>query len=418
MAYLMEKLQYETHRIRFTANADVRHELLEELRQGNGILKRYSEERPAQSRPLQRRSGRKRAMSPSLYGYWQHAKDLYRLIQEASSCSCRASHRAHITLRPHPNNREIEFRVLFTYAESITCQDPNGWDWKETRIILEPPSQPAVPTEPNPPVDVTLTTMDSTAIRVSWAASTLGTALLPMRPASTTPRITDLCATIATPPPDCSCLGVLGDSQNRYSIQLPNQQLLPKTTLEHVTLQDILASRSRIRLNRRQRYRIALAVASAYLQLHASPWLGPNCDKRDINFLFDPAKSTLYDEPRITRDFVTDHPQGSADHSIGALGITLLELVFDSVLEEYPLYSKNIPSDGRPTEWSDTMTAKQWCHGHAFDEEEDFANAILWCLKNSPTRGPIENDKDSAWRQELFDNVVEPLAVCCKRTFG
>ena len=410
------------------------------------MLKRFSEELPKQSRPIERRRGRRAAMSSSLYGYWQHAKDIYRLMQEASHCSCSASHHAHLTLQQYRKDQGVEFDVLFTYAKTIniTCQAPNAWDWKETRIKLETRTRPATPSQASPQSlavatsgSTNLTETSSAGSRrqnhgthgksaktVAWAESTIGStvqmALLPMKPTSRPPKIKDLCAIIANPPPDCSCLGVLQNSENAYSMQVPAQQQLPKTTLHHITLQEILAGRSKLTLHRRQRYQIALAVASAYLQLHASPWLGVNWNRRDIHFLFDPANSLLFDQPRVTRSFVTPQPQPqpqmTTDHSIGALGITLLELVFDKVLEKYENYPRYLPAGGSD-EWSDLTTAKQWCIGHAINEDEDFANVIQWCLNNSPIRSIKEGDDDRAWRRELFDNVVEPLTFCCRKAF-
>ena len=435
-------MQYQTFRISFISRTQEREKLLEEVVQGNVVLKRFSEELPRQSRPIERRRGRRAAMSASLFGYWQHAKDLYRLIQEASHCSCSASHHAHLALQQYRKDQGVEFEVLFTYEKNIdiTCRAQNAWDWKETRITLEPRTRPATPSQAGPQslaIDTfSATNHTETSLArssrkshgtnakstktVSWAESTIEStvqmALLPMKPTSKSPKIHDLCATIANQPPDCSCLGVLENGKNAFSVKVPAQQRLPKTTLQYITLQEMLAGRGRLTLHRRQRYQIALAVASAYLQLHASPWLGVNWDRKDIHFLFDPATSLLYEEPRVTRDFVTPQSQATTDHSIGALGITLLELVFDKVLEKYENYSKYLPAGGSD-EWSDLITAKQWCVGHAINEDEDFANVIQWCLNNSPTRTIMDEDDDRAWRRELFDNVVEPLTFCCRKAF-
>lgn len=430
----MEKMQFETHRIRFTISSDQREKSIEELRYGNWRLKRYFDDTPAKmSTSGSRRRRHKGAMSPALYGYWQHAKDLYRLLQSASSCTCRASHRAHLTLQQHQTDSNIEFNVLFTFTDNVTCQASSGWDFKQTMVFLESTG------DHNAPSNLSATTPSGASNssqtsrihlspgqptdqsrgkkRVTWANSSKDRIPPPSRPPSPGPKIYDLCATIASLQPHTTHVGVLEEGHKKYAIQLPGQQQSRSTVLEHISLQQILTDSSRARLSRRQRYTIALAIASAYLQLHASPWLDKKWDKSNIKFLFDPMQSALFDEPRITRDLVTPQAQVHDDHSIGALGITLLELTFGDVLERYPLYSSSVPAGGA-TEWSDAMIAKQWCINQAFDEEEVFANVIHWCLQNSPVRGLKGRDKDREWRQQLFENVVDPLRTCCRETFG
>ena len=410
-----------------------RQELLEELRQGNESLRQLATEQPSYSRPLPGR--RKAAMSPSLYKYWQHARDLYRLLQNASSCSCRASHRAHLALRQHHTKRGIEFEVLFTYAENITCQGPNAWDWKETKITWEtraqsesyssssPPTTAANVPSSNKPQTATVPRLSISAPgrhgqrqrRVAWADAIIDTALLPMRPMSPSPPISDLCKAIASLAPSCSCLGVLEQDSDRYFIQVSDQPTLPRAALEHITLQEILAKQKRLLDTRRQRYQIALSIASAYLQLHGSEW-ATAWNKGEIFFLFEPVKASLCNDPRISRDLVSSRQQEPLDHSIGVLGITLLEVFYGSVLEEYPMYQRNVPAAG-PTVSSDVQTAKLWCVNHASNEDENFAYVIEWCLGKSPRRTVTDIELDRDWRRELYNNVVEPLTLCYKNNF-
>lgn len=406
--------------MRFTLNASKRDELLADIRVRNQHLVRFSGESPAPVNMLERRKARKKAAMPQhLYHYWQHAKDLYHQLLAVSACRCQASHHAHLTLQQHHAGSEVEFSVLFTFAESITCQTAAGWRWKETRITLEDQhysSRSSVPNIVHNIRPVPSIRIAGAAQSISYQGAMTGLPLGSMN-TSASPPITNLCSTMADSSAPSPFLGNLRQGQKEYSVRLPDTGQLPATSLQPVALRDILAGRSTTRLNRQQRYKLALTTASAYLQLHASPWLGANWSQRAIYLLFDSAQSSFLEQPRIARDFVTPDSQGPADHSIGALGIVLLELVFGKPLEQYALYSRHLTSQG-PTEWSDTSAALRWCVEEAFAEEKTFADVIEWCLKQSPMRGTMDEDRDRSWRLELFENVVEPLAVCCKETFG
>ncbi len=54
----------------------------------------------------------------------------------------------------------------------------------------------------------------------------------------------------------------------------------------------------------------------------------------------------------------------------------------------------------------------QWCDRHANDEAgPEFAEAIKRCLRNPTLRG-VGANKQQAWREDLWTQVVEPLQYC------
>jgi len=54
----------------------------------------------------------------------------------------------------------------------------------------------------------------------------------------------------------------------------------------------------------------------------------------------------------------------------------------------------------------------KWCDRHANDEAgPEFAEAIKRCLRNPTLRG-VGANKEQAWREDLWTQVVKPLHYC------
>ena len=228
--------------------------------------------------------------------------------------------------------------------------------------------------------------------------------------------ITDLCTTLASLQANSSTLGCLRDTDHRYFIYPLAEAEGKDASLGTVTLEDLLSKKSLIRLTRRQRYSIALTIASSHLQFHDSPWVGRQWEKKDVLFHVQNENVLLTDEPYISKDFPTtpSSPQSSYnidDHGIPTLGIILLELSFDTPLEEHGFRRNFLTLDGEPNPWLDLAAAMQWCDRYAIDEiGQELARVIDWCLRNRMTR--LSGGHEQAWREELFTMVVEPLQNC------
>lgn len=108
------------------------------------------------------------------------------------------------------------------------------------------------------------------------------------------------------------------------------------------------------KLSRQQRLQIAVTLASSVLQLHNSPWLSENWDKRDIYFFsngLDSDNRPLISDAYVSRSF---WPPGSprptnksakattedflssqiVNKTLFALGIVLIELCLNKTLED------------------------------------------------------------------------------------
>ena len=428
-------MEFEWHRIKFSLNRKKRAGLLANLTTCNQWLERYMIASRGFESSGKTRIVRNTPMPKCLLHFWQHARDLYQLVQQAWSCTCSTSHSTDLLLRDYRDPHKIEFKILFIFAENITTQHSGAWDWKESDVAAlernEPQAQVTVDEAMNNPVGGTRMPSSSglrppsrvrrdrgvQGVRFTDQAvpTTNMVASLPLQAQPALPKITDLCTHLAKIGPHDTQLGMLGSDSSGYSVYLPRQKILSKPELRHVTLDEILRGPMRFNLSRRQRYTIALAIASSYVQLHASPWIWARWSKCDIYLLYDSSNSVFYEQPRISRKMskqlsLSPEPQ---DRSLVSLGIMLLELAFGQALEHNRFRLKHPTLNANSDHYLDAAAAKEWCESQAEEDHPHFAEPVLWCLGHATSRMKMDLDNDT-WRTDLFNNVVRPISLCCK----
>ena len=235
------------------------------------------------------------------------------------------------------------------------------------------------------------------------------------------PEIADLCQTLNhNHPSEHKCLGVLNHNENCYALHPVNTPEGSLEISERVALKDILDKKAGINLTRRQRYSIAVAVASSQIQLQSTPWLQSKWDNAEIIFFRDKSKpdKILIDQPRLSRDITHNNetpPESPSnnDRSIITLGILLLELCFGATLESHPIRAKYPPVDGPQKAYIDLAAALEWNEQVNEEAGPEFANAINWCLKSNGS-----NTASDDLRFELYENVVKPLQECHQHLLG
>jgi hypothetical protein len=156
-----------------------------------------------------------------------------------------------------------------------------------------------------------------------------------------------------------------------------------------ITLDHILSHDFEGHLSRRQRYLIALLVASSVGQLQSTPWLLTGLCKEDIIFFPSNDDSPIipYGEPFIRQGFPHSHTHlPSTDFSVNdcnfySLGILLLELCFGCRLEDHHLYKKHPSTTDAATKHAfDVMAALKWSSSVSGEGGDDYATAVKWCF--------------------------------------
>jgi hypothetical protein len=192
------------------------------------------------------------------------------------------------------------------------------------------------------------------------------------------------------------------------------------------------------RPTRRQRYTLALILASSFLQHMDTRWLpAASWRKADIVFYSDgrPVPDDgqhgtggvrhvfRLDQPHLNRSMeipkgaASDGEDGDDDaassgspptviaQSLHQLGIVLLELCFGRPFEEQPCRRAWRAGDTEAERRGfDLLAAQRWqCE---VDEEAgaDYADAVEWCLGSQ--------HRADQWRQEMLRKVVQPLQRC------
>ena len=222
-------------------------------------------------------------------------------------------------------------------------------------------------------------------------------------------EIHDLCEVLCKSKEASNCLGVLRQEESFYAVHPATEQF---NTHESVSLKELLDQSSQVRLTRRQRYSIALALASSQVQLQSTPWLGSKWDKQQIVFFGHTSKpkTMLFDQPRLSREF--DHHKLSEtepenDRSITTLGILLLELCFGITLQNSVLRQKYPVVEGPSSHFLDLAAALEWSEQVLEEAGPEFAGAVSWCLKSNASSATSDE-----WRAELLEHVVKPLQQC------
>lgn len=243
--------------------------------------------------------------------------------------------------------------------------------------------------------------------------------LLPEQPNASfgiTQEISTLCVALSSE--EGSCCGFLRDDLQRFYISKLSHYVA-STSPSTVTLDQILTGDIQLRPTRKQRYGLALTLASSFLQLHDSMWLPTPFTKSNVFFKRDANDSrdlTLFplSKPYVHKKL--DNRGKATEPNIAIsevysdldqLGILLLELCFGKTLKSHPC-RKEWPEGGNAKEIAafDLLAARNWQSQVLEEAGSDFAEAVGWCLGGNRTT------TSERWRQEMSLKVIERLQRC------
>jgi hypothetical protein len=239
-------------------------------------------------------------------------------------------------------------------------------------------------------------------------------------------RIEDLCNTLAVCDETNSCLGYLSDEEHlHHELRSTKNGEMPIENCELIGLENLLASNNRSKLTRKQRYRLAVILASSILQLQTTPWLLDPLVKKNIFFCRN-GFNILSDQPYILHSLpsdksspITNQDQMSTQpispliirnttrNSLVHLGILLLELCFGQPIEKQTDLRDQYLMDGKAHNDTDFLTARDWVYAVGEEAGEEFEKAVKCCVQCN-FDGKLDW-RDMHFTESVYTAVVKPL---------
>ncbi|PGH04452.1 hypothetical protein AJ80_08505 [Polytolypa hystricis UAMH7299] len=417
-------IEYQKKRLKLSFGKHSREKLFDSL---NAQIKRLRTLLTIADETSDLRTGRKTSMVDSnISKLYDHAKNVHTLVMKAWGCACRHSHSIGLLLQ-YRTMYEALFQLLFEYGPRKHSQ-PSPWSLLGARVSVSQPDVAFIcPSSPEPSVASTPSKSTSRRVKLSEPQS----ATQRQSKNSTTPRMrqsvtwsdipptasgvskktdsVDLCEIFCGKQLSTDSLGVLKHEETLYNLQTITDQ----TDDAVLTLRQLLQKDSAYRLNRCQRYMIALTVASAHLYLQKTPWLSSRWSKGDIAFRENrTAKSITAQDAYLCRRVGEPMSQPTQPTDVGnfpfaCLGILLLELCWGIGLEDTAVYRECVPATGRWNIVLDIAAALAWSHDVEGEAGQEYAGAVSWCLRKTKLDG-------QKWRDEFMTSVIAPLELCCQ----
>ncbi|KAL6708129.1 hypothetical protein ACN47E_003313 [Coniothyrium glycines] len=412
-------------RIRFGMNKKTIRALLEELDDCNKELERFTEK---SERIETYRKTIKPSYAARLHRLQGFAKSLHSSLTLCWSCACKASHETSLQLQPRSelfaskakrvnDTAKTSFNVSFT----TTASGDNGmsWTWQaaEIRVDEESDDDTSLSPMPSPKPKMTKT--------VSFGSLPPYSVLDPSAPVRSLEEIKDLCASISQSYKKTPMIGFSLDNKNRlrgtYTVDsaeahAPSPELV---SLKELLGQSTAMHGKRTKLSKKERYSLALTLASSVLYLNSTPWLTDQWASEDIVF----QRTNLGSRPidfehpyvvsksvELLKPLTSTKARGFQNKNsvLLALAITLLELYFGTTADQYqesehgtidPSYHQN--------PWMLCSMAHEWAEDCQEDLSAAFLSAVRHCLRCFSDPGASLHDAE--FLQAAVEGIVLPL---------
>ncbi|GAP91059.1 hypothetical protein SAMD00023353_1502080 [Rosellinia necatrix] len=437
---------YQVYRLKFSNGEGTRKRLLDDLKEQNDRLEKLLRNSDTEARIISQRSSQIPSLADegSLCEFWRKATALFRAVSGSITCSCINAHKASILLQHsrHEQSREsdVHFLLLTKTQESWGCCMARIELARES--VIQPEAQMSRldegrdsdrkrkspmhwQSEENTSLKSALKIRyisklekEASFSKATTSVSFGGTITLTNKP------IMNLCKYLReheTKP------GYIIDDNYRYQIHPGESLTLPSNYV--VTLHQVIRGQTQsspLPFSRRQRYALALLLASSFVQLAESPWLSSHWSEDEVFFVrnTDQDYRLQIDQPRVCRGLEQPKPEpppsspSSPDDlrdSLSRLAITLLQLCFGSTLDAQS-YRREWPEGETKKEKAayDRLAALEWLNDVNEEAGQDYAKAISWCLVGSQT---LPGDR-SSWRREMVRSVIRPLDACHRYLLG
>ncbi|KAF2999365.1 hypothetical protein E8E13_006153 [Curvularia kusanoi] len=357
-------------RIRFGMSKKTIKALLEELNACNRELERFTEK-------SEKIETYRKAAKPSFASRLQRIQNYARSVHTSICWSCKS----------RLNVKKTSFRVSFS---SLRDGSKASWSWQPAEISVEEEED-----------ELALTPMSSPK-----------------------PRITKSVSFSQPPPysindPGANWAEPLQEVEDIYT----SEKLA--VVSDAVSLEDLLNRRpsvngKRIRLSKKERYNLALTLASSVLYLNSTPWLANHWAAKDIKFLQAADATNVIDTERPYLGPVIVEPLNSltpATKSLSmqnkntvllALAVALLELYFGTTAESYQESEHGACDPAlHQNPWMLCAMAHQWTEESQDELSAAFLSAVRHCLRCFSDPGVSLQDPE--FLQAAAEGIVLPL---------
>ncbi|KAG9195992.1 hypothetical protein G6011_01113 [Alternaria panax] len=413
-------------RVRFGMKKKNVSALLDKLDECNKQLERFtekSEKIETYHRPT------KPSYAMRLQRLQRYAKILHDALCVCWSCSCKSSHVASLQLDPRGDifaprfqktlrSTKTNFNVSFSTMSSDSIGVP--WSFQAARICVDEEEEEGYLTPMASPKPNRMQRNVSFGSLPPYAVQD---------PATTSPpcyeEVKDLCASIQQLYKTSPTIGFSLDSKSKlrgaYSVDTA-EAYIPSTEL--VSLSTLLerprvVNGRRSKISKKERYSLALTLASSILYLNSTPWLANEWTARDILFHLtsDPTRPIDLDRAYLAPNVSGRSDNGSKSSKqvvlknsfLLALAVALLELYFGTTAEKYQQSElEDEVTDASANQKYNLFTLVHiWTDSEAENLSAAFQNAISHCMKGYGD--PTASLQDADCLQAAVENIVLPL---------
>ncbi|KAF2012655.1 hypothetical protein BU24DRAFT_411993 [Aaosphaeria arxii CBS 175.79] len=372
------------------------------------------------------------------------AKNLHSSILSSWSCACRSNHETRLQLDQRGSlyakaatKQSTLTKTCFVVSFTTIGDDVHSWRRQEAQIDIEEEEQLPKRVESiqlRPKIGKTVSFGAKAPPPYSANAdSTTATAGQALK------EVEDLCASIHQLYKSSPCIGFSLNSKSRLRGVYPVQRTFPdrdEALRELITLDELLAHPPTVngrpmKLTRKERYSLAVTLASSALQLNATPWFPDQWSGKDI--VFHRMSSRGPQIVDIDHPYIASHLAAGAVHATNgnahlhaiakpsqggggtafnkntvllALAIALLELYFG-----VPSTSRNHGPSSTPNTnsnpWALCAMAYEWAETEQGDMSAAFSSAVAHCLRCFSDPGASLQDVE--FLQAAVEKIVLPL---------
>ncbi|ORY09924.1 hypothetical protein BCR34DRAFT_486580 [Clohesyomyces aquaticus] len=413
-------------RVRFGMSKKTIKGLLEELDECNKELERFTD----RSEKLE--SVRK-VMKPSFANRIQriqnYAKNLHSVILSSWACSCQPYHKTSLQLEQRANLFASGMKKAKTTDNSLTSftvsfstlgTTEHAWTWQEAEIRIDEDDDGYAPLQlqaRKPKITKTVSFGDKPPPPYSEKdpASTIERALQ---------EVEDLCASIKQLHKSSPCIGFSWDSKSKlrgvFPVEAPREKRATESmiTLDELLNHPPLVNGRPAKLSRKERYSLAVTLASSTLQLNSTPWFPDQWSKKDILFPRTGTRLVDIEHPYIMPQ-LAQLPKDSflkqktrvfqnKNTALLALAIALLELYFGESAEKHQEAEGDAAERNvNPNPWTLCAMAYEWTESEQENLSAAFLSAVTHCLRCFSDPGASLQDPD--FLQAAVEGIVLPL---------